>query len=197
MCSFMSSLRVVPALRIESRDASRFFHLAGPLLVATLEDDEAVVEEMSPVFEHLALELPPVPHNDLAVHVYPSLANATRTNLQDACQGDRGAWSRVPRDALQNFLPAVYQVRAAHAFCRSPRVKTRDGTVIAEELIAVPFNLEENVMTLGTILLIILVLLLIGAIPSWPHSKSWGYGPSGVLGLVLVVIVVLLLMGRI
>jgi hypothetical protein len=52
-------------------------------------------------------------------------------------------------------------------------------------------------MTLGTILLIILVLLLIGAIPSWPHSKSWGYGPSGVLGLVLVVIVVLLLMGRI
>ncbi|QJR15141.1 DUF3309 family protein [Usitatibacter palustris] len=52
-------------------------------------------------------------------------------------------------------------------------------------------------MTLGTILLIILVLLLIGAVPSWPHSKSWGYGPSGVLGLVVVVIVVLLLMGRI
>ncbi|MEO6118648.1 MAG: DUF3309 family protein [Methylotenera sp.] len=52
-------------------------------------------------------------------------------------------------------------------------------------------------MSLGTILLIILVLLLIGALPSWPHSRSWGYGPSGGLGLVLIVIIVLLLMGRI
>jgi len=51
-------------------------------------------------------------------------------------------------------------------------------------------------MSLGTILLIVLVLMLIGAIPTWPHSRSWGYAPSGVLGLVLVVIVVLLLMGR-
>ena len=52
-------------------------------------------------------------------------------------------------------------------------------------------------MGLGTILLIVLVLLLIGAIPSWPHSRNWGYGPSGGLGLVLVVVLVLLLMGRI
>jgi hypothetical protein len=52
-------------------------------------------------------------------------------------------------------------------------------------------------MTLSTILLILLVLLLIGAIPSWPHSRSWGYGPSGILGLILVVVVVLALMGRI
>jgi hypothetical protein len=44
--------------------------------------------------------------------------------------------------------------------------------------------------------LIVLVLMLIGAIPTWPHSRSWGYGPSGGLGLVLVVVVVLLLMGR-
>ena len=51
-------------------------------------------------------------------------------------------------------------------------------------------------MTLGTILLIILILLLIGAVPTWPHSRGWGYGPSGILGLVLVVIVILLLMGR-
>ncbi|CAL8477144.1 MULTISPECIES: DUF3309 family protein [Caballeronia] len=51
-------------------------------------------------------------------------------------------------------------------------------------------------MTIGTILLIILILLLIGAIPSWPHSRSWGYGPSGILGVVLVVVIVLLLMGR-
>jgi Protein of unknown function (DUF3309) len=52
-------------------------------------------------------------------------------------------------------------------------------------------------MSIGTILLIVLVLLLIGVIPTWPHSRSWGYGPSGGLGIVLVIIVVLLVMGRI
>ena len=51
-------------------------------------------------------------------------------------------------------------------------------------------------MSLGLILLIVLVLLLVGAIPSWPHSASWGYAPSGVLRLVLLVGVVLLLTGR-
>jgi hypothetical protein len=52
-------------------------------------------------------------------------------------------------------------------------------------------------MGLGTILLIILILMLIGAVPTWPHSRSWGYAPSGVLGLIVVVLIVLLLMGRI
>jgi hypothetical protein len=52
-------------------------------------------------------------------------------------------------------------------------------------------------MTLGTVLLIIVILLLIGAIPSWPHSKSWGYAPSGVVGVVLIVVIVLLVAGRI
>jgi hypothetical protein len=51
-------------------------------------------------------------------------------------------------------------------------------------------------MSLGTILLIVLILMLIGAIPSWPHSRNWGYGPSGGLGLIVVIIVVLLLLGR-
>ena len=51
-------------------------------------------------------------------------------------------------------------------------------------------------MSLGTILLIVLILLLIGVIPTWPHSKSWGYGPSGGLGLVVIILIVLLLMGR-
>ena len=51
-------------------------------------------------------------------------------------------------------------------------------------------------MSLGTILLIGLILMLIGAIPTWPHSRSWGYAPSGVLGLVVVIIIVLLLLGR-
>lgn len=52
-------------------------------------------------------------------------------------------------------------------------------------------------MSIGTILLIILILILVGALPSWPHSRSWGYGPSGIVGLVVVVLIVLLLMGRI
>ena len=52
-------------------------------------------------------------------------------------------------------------------------------------------------MTLGTILLIVLILLLIGAFPAWPHSRSWGYYPSGGLGIVVVVVIVLLLLGTI
>ena len=51
-------------------------------------------------------------------------------------------------------------------------------------------------MSLGTLLLIILILMLIGVFPSWPHSRNWGYGPSGLLGLVVVIILVLLLLGR-
>jgi hypothetical protein len=49
---------------------------------------------------------------------------------------------------------------------------------------------------LGTILLIVLVLMLIGALPTWPHSRSWGYYPTGGLGLIVLIIVVLLLLGR-
>ncbi len=52
-------------------------------------------------------------------------------------------------------------------------------------------------MSIGTIFLIVVVLILVGALPTWPHSKSWGYGPSGLLGVVLVVLLILLLMGRI
>jgi hypothetical protein len=52
-------------------------------------------------------------------------------------------------------------------------------------------------MELTTLLIIILILLLLGAIPAWPYSRGWGYGPSGILGLVLVVILILALLGRI
>jgi Protein of unknown function (DUF3309) len=51
-------------------------------------------------------------------------------------------------------------------------------------------------MSLGLILLIVMVLLLFGALPSWRYSNGWGYGPSGILGVVLVVVIVMLLMGR-
>ncbi len=52
-------------------------------------------------------------------------------------------------------------------------------------------------MSLGTILVIVLVLILLGVIPTWPHSRQWGYYPSGGIGLVLLIIVILLLLGRI
>ncbi|MBW8847815.1 MAG: DUF3309 domain-containing protein [Burkholderiales bacterium] len=51
-------------------------------------------------------------------------------------------------------------------------------------------------MSVGTILLIVLILLLIGALPTWPHSQGWGYMPTGGIGLVLLIVIVLLLMGR-
>jgi hypothetical protein len=50
-------------------------------------------------------------------------------------------------------------------------------------------------MTVGTILLIILILLLVGALPAWPHSRSWGYGPTGGIGLVLVILLILVVLG--
>jgi hypothetical protein len=51
-------------------------------------------------------------------------------------------------------------------------------------------------MSLGTILLIVVILLLIGVLPTWPHARSWGYAPSGIVGAILIVLIVLLLMGR-
>ena len=50
---------------------------------------------------------------------------------------------------------------------------------------------------LGTVLVIVLILLLIGAIPTWPHSMGWGYGPSGILGTILIIVLILWLLGRV
>jgi hypothetical protein len=52
-------------------------------------------------------------------------------------------------------------------------------------------------MAISTILLILIILLLIGAVPAWPHSRGWGYGPSGLLGVILLILIILLLLGRI
>jgi hypothetical protein len=51
-------------------------------------------------------------------------------------------------------------------------------------------------MSLGTILIVVLILILIGVIPTWPHSRSWGYAPTGVIGVILVILLILLLLGR-
>ena len=59
------------------------------------------------------------------------------------------------------------------------------------------FTTEKEIDMLGTILIVILILALVGAFPTWPHSRNWGYYPSGGLGLVVVIVLVLLLLGRI
>jgi len=56
---------------------------------------------------------------------------------------------------------------------------------------------EATIMTIGTVLLVVLILLLIGALPTWPHSKSWGYWPGGLLGTIVIILLILLLLGRI
>jgi hypothetical protein len=58
-------------------------------------------------------------------------------------------------------------------------------------------EVRRKTMSLGTILLIVLIVLLIGAVPTWPHSSGWGYGPSGLLGTVLLIVLILFLLGKI
>ena len=55
---------------------------------------------------------------------------------------------------------------------------------------------KERTMSIGTILLVVLILMLVGVLPVWPHASSWGYGPSGIVGVILVVSIVMFLMGR-
>jgi membrane-bound ClpP family serine protease len=56
--------------------------------------------------------------------------------------------------------------------------------------------IKERNMSIGTILLVILILMLVGVLPIWPHAASWGYGPSGIVGTLVVILIVLFLMGR-
>lgn len=69
----------------------------------------------------------------------------------------------------------------------------RQGTFDAT---SVRTTIREELMGLGTILLIVLILMLVGVLPTWPHSQSWGYGPSGLLGVVVLILLILVLTGR-
>ena len=86
---------------------------------------------------------------------------------------------------------------------RSESAKARIAFVTARDLRLIELSksyrslLHGELAMLGTILLIILILMLLGSFPSWPHSRSWGYGPSGGIGTILIVILILVLMGRI
>ena len=78
-----------------------------------------------------------------------------------------------------------------------PRVRYRTEQAMDEADNCPAVQTRRSKMSVGMILLIVLVLVLVGVIPSWGHSRSWGYGPSGGVGLVLLIVLILLLMGRI
>jgi hypothetical protein len=80
----------------------------------------------------------------------------------------------------------------------TPAASARTGVVCTCQrgLDLWPGHIRRDNMTLGTILLIVVILLLIGALPSWPYSREWGYRPTGLVGIVLIVVIVLLLMGQ-
>ena len=78
-----------------------------------------------------------------------------------------------------------------------PIVATREKALLSAVFASGMTNPGSSEMTLGTVLLIVLVLALLGVIPTWPHSKGWGYGPSGGVGLLVVILVVLLVTGNI
>jgi hypothetical protein len=93
------------------------------------------------------------------------------------------------------FEPVLVVLRTI-APCPSPtRVGQAKGTFVP--LGSFLAQQKGVKLMLGTILLIVLILLLVGALPSWPYSSGWGYGPSGVLGTVVVVLLILVLIGRI
>jgi hypothetical protein len=71
----------------------------------------------------------------------------------------------------------------------------RNAKPCSESVAAKPT--EGNAMGIGMILLVVLVLALLGVIPTWPHSREWGYGPSGGVGLILIILVILLVLGKI
>jgi hypothetical protein len=70
------------------------------------------------------------------------------------------------------------------------------GVAVSNDLIKCNYGGEVMVISSGTVLTIVILILLIGGLPTWPHSKSWGYGPTGMLSTVLVILLVMMLMGR-
>ena len=67
---------------------------------------------------------------------------------------------------------------------------------VGRDAIRAPSLSSESHTMLGTVLLVVLILLLLGALPTWPHSQSWGYGPTGGLGLIVVIVLILVVMGK-
>jgi hypothetical protein len=77
------------------------------------------------------------------------------------------------------------------------RSSDRVGNSATNQYFVKQFKLSSwSMKMLGTILIVILVLMLLGVMPNWPHSRNWGYGPSGLLGLIVLILIILLLLGR-
>jgi hypothetical protein len=108
------------------------------------------------------------------------------------------AWSVIAAIVKSNgHMPCWFRAsdrRVLHASIVAARM--RQTSVTMRPAISRPPQ-KENAMTVGTILLIVLILLLIGALPSWPYSSGWGYRPTGLVGVVLIIVIILLLLGRI
>jgi hypothetical protein len=100
----------------------------------------------------------------------------------------------------ESNAPKSQKTRAIQAILRKNHVLARRVLFLTYGAFAVnALRLLGDVTMpgLGTILLIVLILLLLGALPAWPHSRSWGYYPSGGLGLVVIIVLILVLMGRV
>src|SRR5207253_4885763 len=126
--------------------------------------------------------------------------------LATSCSVASGFVSSAPRVITSAIFMSASRVQPAHGFRRPlrnqvparspPRAQAnQELSVPTMSFLQVPEVAKDNVM-LGTILIIILVLLLVGALPSWPYSTGWGYYPSGGLGLILLIVIILILMGR-
>jgi hypothetical protein len=109
----------------------------------------------------------------------------------------------LTRKLATNFLFHVGHVFVQHVFCSSARLLFSlwsachaHGT--SPPRVALPGGVDRNEEPmLGTILIILLILLLVGALPTWPYSTGWGYYPGGGIGLILIIVLVLVLVGRI
>lgn len=105
--------------------------------------------------------------------------------------------AKQPPSARSSAPPRNASRRVAF-FLRAPALPAcRTGQRAPEQSVHLFQHEKGNTMSISLILLIILILILIGVLPTWGHSRSWGYGPSGGVGLVVVILLVLLLMGRI
>jgi hypothetical protein len=105
-----------------------------------------------------------------------------------------GGYSRI--EAGDVFNKSRLRVSATE---EGPNAGRRSGLAFVAAIVArrpAICRTREMTMSLGTILLIILILILVGALPTWPHSSSWGYYPSGGIGLVVIILLILVLMGR-
>src|SRR5664279_2457287 len=155
---------------------SLFLHLAGGVLDRTL--DLILVHELFlELVERTAGSGPP---NRLTS--WREKFTSSRTTIR--CDLSPNKLRRCAGNSI-----ALDQRSGAHSV---PLMQIMDGRSLGS-IVQRAQALKEKLMSLGTLLLIVLILMLVGAIPTWPHSKSWGYAPSGVLGLVVVIIIVLLL----